>query len=78
MNFFWYSLKKSKFSFYFIVNTAMCASVVITKHKCHGVDVQCFSLRKHSVFKYTENFTTEKSKIFRQKIQIFFIFLLKT
>ena len=30
------------------------------------------------LFKYTENFTTEKLKIFRQKIQIFFIFLLKT
>ena len=40
-----------------------------------------FKLRyitKTYLFKYTEKFITEKLKIFRQKIQIFFIFLLKT
>ena len=33
---------------------------------------------KTCLFKYTEKLITEKLKIFRQKIQIFFIFLLKT
>ena len=39
----------------------------------------CF-ITKTCLFKYmyTEKLITEKSKIFRQKIQIFFIFLLKT
>ena len=32
---------------------------------------------KTCLFKYTENFTTQKMKIFRYKILIFFIFLLK-
>ena len=35
-------------------------------------------ITKTCLFKYTEKLITEKLKIFRQKIQIFFIFLLKT
>ena len=43
-----YSLKKSKFSFYFIVYTTMRASDVITnvtktKHERHGVNVRCLT-----------------------------------
>ena len=43
-----YSLKKSKFSFYVIVYTTMCASDVITKvtktkHERHGVNVRCLT-----------------------------------
>ena len=34
-------------------------------------------ITKTCLFKYTEKLITEKLKIFRQKIQIFFIFLLK-
>ena len=37
-----------------------------------------FPITKTRLFKYTEKLITEKLKIFRQKIQIFFIFLLKT
>ena len=37
-----------------------------------------FVITKTCLFKYTEKLITEKLKIFRQKIQIFFIFLLKT
>ena len=36
------------------------------------------SITKTRLFKYTEKLITEKLKIFRQKIQIFFAFLLKT
>ena len=35
-------------------------------------------ITKTRLFKYTEKLITVKSKIFRQKIQIVFIFLLKT
>ena len=35
------------------------------------------SITKTCLFKYTEKLITEKLKIFRQKIQIFFIFLLR-
>ena len=35
-------------------------------------------ITKTCLFKYTEKLITEKLKIFRQKIQIFFMFLLKT
>ena len=35
------------------------------------------AITKTCLFKYTEKLITEKLKIFRQKIQIFFIFLLK-
>ena len=35
-------------------------------------------ITKTRLFKYTENFTTKKWQFFRQKILIFFIFLLKT
>ena len=35
-------------------------------------------IMKTCLFKYTEKLITETLKIFRQKIQIFFIFLLKT
>ena len=34
-------------------------------------------IMKTCLFKYTEKLITEKLKIFRQKIQIFFIFLLE-
>ena len=34
-------------------------------------------ITKTYLFKYTEKLITEKLKIFRQKIQVFFIFLLK-
>ena len=37
-----------------------------------------FSITRTSLFKYTENFTTKKMKVFRWKILKFFIFLLKT
>ena len=58
----WYSLKKSKFSFYFIVYTTMRASDVITnvtktKHERHGVDVQCLTC---------ETLERQKTKKFRQ------------
>ena len=36
-----YSVKKSKFSFYFIIYTPMCVSDVITNRQC--VDVQCLA-----------------------------------
>ena len=36
------------------------------------------TITKTCLFKYTEKLIAEKLKIFRQKIQIFFIFLLKT
>ena len=47
-NFLWYSLKKSKFSFYFIVYTTMHASDIISnatkqKHERHSVDIQCLT-----------------------------------
>ena len=35
-------------------------------------------ITKTCLFKYTEKLITEKLQIFRQKIQIFFLFLLKT
>ena len=35
-------------------------------------------ITKTRLFKYTEKLITEKLKIFRQKIQIFFVLLLKT
>ena len=35
-------------------------------------------ITKTRLFKYTEKLITEKLKIFRQKIEKFFIFLLKT
>ena len=38
--FLWYSLKKSKFSFYFFVYTPMRHQ---TKHERHGVDAQCLT-----------------------------------
>ena len=39
---------------------------------------QWLLITKTCLFNYTEKLITEKLKIFRQKIQIFFIFLLKT
>ena len=49
---------------------------------CHRrafeVNEKIYFITKTCLFKYTEKLITEKSKIFRQKIQIFFIFLLKT
>ena len=36
------------------------------------------SITRTSLFKYTENFTTKKMKVFRWKILKIFIFLLKT
>ena len=35
-------------------------------------------ITKTRLFKYTEKLITEKLKIFRQKIQIYFVFQLKT
>ena len=45
-------------------------------NKAHNLQ----AITKTCLFKYmyTEKLITEKLKIFRQKIQIFFIFLLKT
>ena len=37
-----------------------------------------FYITRTSLFKYTENFTTKKMKVFRWKILKCFIFLLKT
>ena len=37
-----------------------------------------YHITRTSLFKYTENFTTKKMKVFRWKILNFFIFLLKT
>ena len=51
--------------------------VVEENKRRHLREVSRF-ITKTCLFKYTEKLITEKLKIFRQKIQIFFIFLLKT
>ena len=58
----------------------MCAQQRLRSACASAQSGQCLlgPITKTRLFKYIEKLITEKMKIFRQKIQIFFIFLLKT
>ena len=64
-----------------VVIGALRVTVMLLLHSFHSFaenESPYSNITKTRLFKYTKNFTTKKMKIFRGKILIFFIFLLKT
>ena len=59
----------------FILNHTQCLGTAVYSDV---IVPNSSGISKTYLFKYTEKLITEKLKIFKQKIQIFFIFLLKT